>query len=149
MSEYIRFARVAILWLVVMFILRLLLGIFEVPYEEGTSQASLVLTTLFACIFLGAFGRRLRGYGVLQAALLGITIAFVAQVLIIAGTAGSYLLGAETYFNHPKALNTPDAVGVVQAMVIRVVGMLVNMIIGAIAAMLGWLSGKLVPEPGA
>ena len=78
--------------------------------------------------------------------LIGLTIALGAQVLILLATVVSSLAGAETYFNHPTALNVEEAVGVGQAFVIRIVGLIINGIINAILGLLGWLGGKLLPE---
>jgi hypothetical protein len=127
---------------------RLVLGATGVPYEEGTWFFSMVVLTNMAAFFFGAFSRRLRGYRWTQAMLLGLTIALGAQVLILLATVVSSLAGAETYFNHPTALNVEEAVGVGQALVIRIFGLVVNGIVNAILGLLGWFGGKLLPEAG-
>lgn len=146
MSEYIRFARLPFLLLILFMIGRLILGARGVPYEQGTWFFSMVVLTNISAFFFGAFSRRLRGYKWSQAMLLGLTIALGAQVLILLATVVSSLVGAETYFNHPTALNLEEAVGVGQAVVIRIVGLIINGIVNAILGLLGWFGGKLLPE---
>lgn len=146
MSEYIRFARLPFLLLVLFMVARLILGARGVPYERGTWFFSMVLLTNFAAFFFGAFSRRLRSYKWSQAMLLGLTIALGAQVLILLATMISSLAGVETYFNHPTALNVEESVGVGRAFLIRIFGLVVNGIINAILGLLGWLGGRLLPE---
>lgn len=146
MSEYVRFARLPFLLLIVFMIGRFILGASGVPYEKGTWFFSMVVLTNISAFFFGAFSRRLRGYKWSQAMLLGFTIALGAQVLILLATVVSSLAGAETYFNHPAALNVEEAVGVGQAFVIRIMGLIVNGVINAIMGLLGWFGGKLLPE---
>lgn len=146
MSEYIRFARLAILLLVLILIGRLILGATGVPYEAGTGIFSLVTFSYIASFLFAAFSRPLRGYGLKQAVLLGATIVLSAQILIFAATILSYLLGVDTYFNHPTALNVAEPIGLVQALGVRVFGLVVNTVVGSILASLGWLGGKLLPK---
>ena len=147
MSEYLRFARLAILLLALFLIGRLIVGARGVPYETGTGIFSMVTLSWILSFVFAAFSRPLRGYGLKQAVLLGVTIVLSAQILIFAATVLSYLVGAETYFNHPTALNVPEPVGLVQALPIRLFGLVVNTIVGSIWAILGWLAGNLLPKP--
>jgi hypothetical protein len=146
MSDYLRFSRLPILLLVIFMIARFILGASGVPYEQGTWLFSMVTLTFFAAFFYGAFSRRLRGYKWHQAMLLGVTIAFAAQILILVATLVSYLAGAETYFNHPTALNVEEAIGMGQALVGRLLGLIVNCITAGICGLLGWLGGKYIPD---
>ena len=148
MSEYIRFARLAILLLVLFLIGRLVVGAMGVPYERGTGIFSLVTLSWILSFVFAAFSRPLRGYRWKQAVMLGITIVLTAQVLIFATTVLSYLVGAETYFNHPTALNAAEPVGLMAALPIRLFGLVVNTIVGTILASLGWWGGKLLPKAG-
>ena len=145
MSEYIRFAKLPIVLLVLFMVARLILGATGVPYQSGTI-VSMVFLAWMSAFFFGAFSRRLRGYNWKQAMLLGLTIALSAQVLIFAATLMSYLLGAETYFNHPTALNAADSVPLGQAVPTRLGGLVANSIFGAIWGLLGWTAGKLLPK---
>ena len=146
MSEYCRFSQLAILLLFLFMIGRFILGGTGVPYEQGTWFFSMVVLANISAFFFAAFARRMRGYKWYQGMMVGATIALSAQILILLATLGSYLVGAETYFNHPIALNQPEAVGLGQALGIRVFGLVVNCITGAISGLLGWLGGKLIPE---
>ena len=145
MSEYIRFARLPILLLIIFMIARLILGATGVPYESGTI-VSMVFVSWMSAFFFGAFARRLRGYDWKQAMMLGLTIVLAAQVLIFAATLVSYLVGADTYFNHPTALNQTEAVSLGQALPARLGGLVANSIIGSIWGLLGWTAGKLLPK---
>ncbi len=146
MSEYIRFAKLPIVLLIIFMSGRLILGVSGVPYESGTWFFSMVLLTYMSAFFFGAFSRRLRGYNWKQAMMLGLTIAVVAQVLIFMATLVSYLAGVETYFNHPTALNQTEAVSLGQALPARLGGLVANSIIGSIWGLLGWTAGKLLPK---
>ena len=146
MSEYIRFARLPILLLIIFMVARLILGASGVPYEEGTWFFSMVLLSYMSAFFFGAFARRLRGYNWKQALMLGLTIALAAQVIIFAATLVSYLVGAETYFNHPTALNQTEAISLGQALPLRLITLVVNCVTGAIWGLLGWTAGKLLPK---
>ena len=145
MGSYFKQARFAIFWLVVFMIIRLILGARGVPYERGTI-VSMVMLSWLAALFYGAFCRRFKDYKWYQAALQGGTIAFSAQVLIFAATVISFLVGVDTYFNHPIALNVPEAVELTQALGIRVVGLLVNTVAASIIGAIGWATGVLLPK---
>lgn len=145
MSEYARFAKLPILLLILFMIARLILGATGVPYESGTI-VSMVFLSWVSAFFFGAFSRRLRAYSWKRAMMLGLTIVLAAQVLIFAATLVSYLVGAETYFNHPTALNQTEAVSLGPAVVARVGGLVANSIFGSIWGLLGWTAGKLLPK---
>lgn len=148
MSEYIRFARLAIVLLLLFLVGRLMVGAMGVPYERGTGIFSLVTLSWILSFVFAAFSRPLRGYGWKQAAMLGATIVFCAQLLIFATTAVSYLVGVETYFNHPSALNSEGPVSFGWALLTRVGGLVANTIFGSIWASFGYLGGKLLPKAG-
>ena len=144
MSQYIRFGRFAFVWLVILLVARLILGATGVPYEQGTWFFSMVVFTNMASLFYGAFSRG-RGFKWYQACFQGMTIALFAQSLILLATVGSYLVGAETYFNARQALNVEEAIGLGQAIGVRVFGLVVNSIINGIVGLIGWAMGKLIP----
>lgn len=146
MSEYLRFARLAILLLILFLIGRLVVGAMGVPYERGTGIFSVVTLSWILCFVFGAFSRPLWGYGWKQAVLLGLVIILCAQVLIAAAMVVSYLAGVQTYFNNPTALNSDVPMGLGQALLTRVVGWIINSIAGSIWASLGWWGGKLLPK---
>jgi hypothetical protein len=146
MSDYIRFSRLPILLLVLFMGGRFVLGGRGIPYERGTWIFSMVVLSWLSAFYFAGFSRRMRGYKWYQGMLVGATIALSAQILIFLATLISYIFGAETYFNHPTALNVDEAVGMGQAMGIRVFGLIVNTIMASICGLLGWVGGKLIPE---
>jgi hypothetical protein len=109
MREYLRNAGLFVLVLSIVTLMRWALSLFGVPYDKGTDKASIFVATVYASIFYGAFGRRWRGYGIGQAAMQGLLLGFLAQLVVLGSTILSYALGLSTYFNHPLALNQPDA----------------------------------------
>lgn len=106
MKTHLRVARPFLVVLLLFAIGRLAQGGSGVPYEKAHHVFSLVTLTLIAVPFHGAFARRWLGYGAMQALTLGAVMGFANQLVIFACTVGSFLLGAQTYFTHPIALNT-------------------------------------------
>jgi hypothetical protein len=146
MGRYFRNARFAIVFLVVLMIGRFILGARGVPFEKGTWFFSMVVFSLFASIFYGGFSRRLWNFKLLQGVLSGTAIGLSAQILIFVATVASYLVGADTYFNNATALNQTAAVSLMQAIGIRLGGLVANTILNSIAALIGWAVGALIPE---
>ncbi len=144
MSQYFRFVRFAIIWLVVLMIGRFILGATGVPYATGTTIFSMVIFGFIASLVFGGFSR---GYGYKwhEGLRVGTAIGLSSQILIFSATVVSYLLGAETYFNHPTALNVEAAVPLGQAIGIRAGGLVANTVINSIIALIGWSMGNLMP----
>jgi hypothetical protein len=107
---------------------------------------SIFILTVYASIFYGAFCRRWKGFKLGRAAMMGMTLGFVAQAVIFLSTLLSYLFGLETYFNYPRALNSPTDVPMATALLTRVGGFVVNVFLNGIAGALGWAMGALLPE---
>jgi hypothetical protein len=153
MTENLKLARPYLVLLAVFTVGRWLFGTFHVPYEKGTHVFSIVTLTLYASAFYGAFSRRWPGFRLWRAAGLAMTLGVISQAVIFAATVLSYGLGLHTYFNYPTALLGPDAAGtevaIGQAVVSRLGGLIVNMILAGIAGSLGWALGGLLPETGA
>jgi hypothetical protein len=151
MAEYLRLARPYLLLLVIATVGRWLMGTFGVPYVKGHHVFSIVILTLNAAIFYGAFCRRWRRFRLWQAAGLALTMGLASQLMIFAATLLSYALGLHTYFNEPTALFGPDR-GAVEAatfgnaMVSRLGGLVVTPILTGIAGAIGWALGGLLPE---
>ena len=146
MGSYFQRVRFAILFLVLFAIGRLVLGATGVAYAQGTNIFSIVTFSYFASLLFGAFSRPLWGFRLTQAMMLGVAIGLSGQILIFVATLGSYLAGAQTYFNDPTALNVQEAIPLGQAMVARLITLVINTIINSIAALIGWSLGKLIPE---
>ena len=94
-----------------------------------------------------AFARAFLGYRMWEAARLAMTLGLVSQVAIFLATAFSYVVGIQSYFNHPIALNQPAPVGLGQALVIRAGGLVVNTLACGITGAMGWGLGALLPKP--
>ena len=151
LNEYARLARPFFVMLAIVTLGRWLMGtVFAVPYEKGTSVLSIVTLTLFASLFSAAFLRPWLGWRLPQAAGFAMYMALVSQVVILLSTAVSYLLGIDSYFSNPMALNRQvDPVGMGAAMGFRAGGLVVNTILNGIAGALGWALGGLLPRRAA
>jgi hypothetical protein len=145
MTDIIRLARPYLVLLALFTVGRLVMGARGVPYEKGHHVFSIVILTFMASAFYGMFCRRWRGYRWLDALALGAALGFTAEFLIFVATAASYALGLQTYFNHPTALNVPAPIPFEQALVARAGGLFFGTIANAIAGLLGWLLGALLP----
>jgi hypothetical protein len=146
MAENLRLARLYFVILAIVAGGRWLMSLQGVPYQKGTDKLSIVIVTLLSSIFYGAFCRRWRGLKIQQAMVLGATLGFVAQVVVLLSTVLSYLLGLETYFNNPIALNVTEALPLGSALVTRALGLGVNTVLNGIAGALGWAMGGLLPD---
>jgi len=153
MSAYLRLARFYFLLLGIFTLGRWLQGTFDVPYVQAHQIFSIVILTLLASVFYGAFCRRWLGYRAAQAMLLGGLLGLSAQIVIFVATLLSYALGLDTYFNHSVALNVtvlgePSAsVPVAKALATRAGGLIMGTFSTAIAGGLGWAMGALLPRP--
>ncbi len=148
MNEYLRLARLYMIVLAVFTVGRLAVGARGIPYERGHAIFSLVTMSFMASAFYGAFCRKWRGYSVTRAMGLGLTIGLIGQTVILLATVLSYALHVDTYFINPRALNAPGPIPFGQALVGRVGGLVVNCMMNAIAAAIGWVMGALLPDPG-
>jgi hypothetical protein len=148
MNDYLRVARLYMIMLAIFTVGRLLMSARGVPYDRGHHVFSLVTLTFLASCFYGAFCRKWRGYSVTQAMGLGLTIGLMAQVVILLATVLSYAFHVDTYFVNPRALNSPEKLSFGAALVGRLGGLVVNAIMNAIAAAIGWVMGALLPAPG-
>jgi hypothetical protein len=121
----------------------------QVPYDRGSPVFSIITLTFLCAVIFAAFARKWRGYGLLDAAILGVIIGVSAQVVIFTSTLASYLLGIDSYFNHPIALNAPEgtkAVAMADALKMRAGALVVGPLFLAIASSIGWVLGALLPE---
>ena len=147
MTMNLKLARVYFVLLALLVVLRFALGnVAGIPYEKFTDKVSIVIITLVSALLYAAFARAFLGYRIFEAAKLAMTLGLSAQVTIFLATAVSYLLGIQTAFNHPGALQ-PGAASVPfgAAMVIRAGGLVVNTLATGIVGALGWALGALLP----
>jgi hypothetical protein len=147
MKEYLRLARLYMLVLAIFTVGRLATGFRGVPYERGHAIFSLVTMTFLACAFYGAFTRKWLGYSVTRAMGLGLTIGLIGQIVILTMTVLSYALHIDTYFVTPRALNATEPLSFGAALVGRIGGLVVNAVMCAIAAAIGWVMGTALPPP--
>ncbi|HEY6547003.1 MAG TPA: hypothetical protein VI589_03820 [Vicinamibacteria bacterium] len=147
MAEYLKLGRVYFVLLAILTVGRFVMGnVKGVPYREGTDKMSIVIVTIVATILYAAFARAFLGYRMWEAAKLTLTLGLVSQVVILLATALSYLVGIESYFNHPIALNQPQPVGLGPALGIRAMGLVVNTLSCGIPGAVGWGLGALLPR---
>lgn len=149
MREKLDFDKLPIVLFIIFFIGRLALGaalgVNKASYDLANRLFSMVILQVHVALLWGAVGRRYRGYGIGGSVVAVVLIVLVSQLLIFIGTAGSYLAGANTFFNYPEALNQPAAIGFGQAMTARTITLVANCIIGAIVGAIGWALGGLIP----
>lgn len=150
LNEYTQLAKPFFVMLGIVAVGRWLMGtVFAVPYATGTSVLSIVTLTLFASLLSAVFLRPWLGWRLPQAAGFAMYMAVVAQLVILLSTASSYLLGLDSYFSNPMALNRQtDPVSFGAAMGFRAGGLVVNTILNGIAGALGWALGGLLPNRG-
>jgi len=146
MGEKLSFIRFPLVLVFIFFAGRLALGAAGVSYETANRVFSMVILQVHVALIWAAVGRRYRGYTIGESILAVVMIVAFSQLLILIGTAGSYLTGADTLFNYPEALNSETPLEFQPAMMARVGGLVVNCIIGSIVAALGWALGGLIPE---
>ena len=147
MNEYLRLARLYMIVLAIFTVGRLATGFRGVPYERGHAIFSLVTMSFLACAFYGAFSRRWLFYSVTKAMGLGLTIGLIGQIVILTMTVLSYALHIDTYFVNARALNAPGPLPFGEALVGRLGGLVVNSVMCAITAAIGWVMGTTLPEP--
>lgn len=146
MANYLRLSRLYLLLLAIVTLGRWYLGsVRHIPYEVGTDKMSIVTLTLFASIFYGAFCRRWQGFGVTQALTLGALLGLMGQIVVFSSTVLSSVLGIDSYFTNPRALQSTVPLGLGAIVVVRAGGLLANTVSNAIAGMIGWLMGGLLP----
>ena len=150
MTMNLKLARVYFVLLALLTVLRFALGnVAGVPYEKFTDKVSIVIITLVSSLLYAAFARAFLGYKIWDAARLAMTLGLASQIVIFVATAASYLVGIQSAFNHPLALNQPGAasVPVGAALGVRAGGIVVNTLATGIAGAIGWALGALLPRP--
>ena len=147
MANYLKLSRLYLVLLAIVTLGRWYLGnVAHVPYAVATDKMSIVIVTLLSSIFYGAFCRKWQGFGVLQALILAALLGFMGQIVVLLSTVLSYALGVDSYFTFPKALQSDVPLSVGSAVVVRARGLLGNTVGSAIAGMIGWLLGGVLPE---
>ena len=145
MKQDLKLVRLFLVLLVLVAAGRWAQGLRGIPYDVGNPVFSVVTLTILSAVFYGAFTRHWAGRDVLQAMRLGALIGLAAQLVIVASTAASYLLGIDSYFTHPRALNVEAAIPFGEAMARRSAGLVIGVATAAVVAALGWVLGALLP----
>jgi hypothetical protein len=118
-----------------------------VPYfPRGNVIFSIVLACTYVTLCYGAFTPRLYNLTFLQALVPPVIIVLVGQLLVVASTLVTYMLGMDSYFNNPEALNVAEKMAFGDAMVTRLAAIVPNVISGAVACSIGQGLGKLMPK---
>lgn len=147
MKERLQFARLAFVLIGLFFVGKLIVGATGGSYALGIRLFAMVPLAAQLSLVWGAMTRAFRGRGVGEAALTGVSIELFAQILIFSATMLSYLLGVSTHFNNPIAIVGADQpVSLGEAFVARALGIVINSVIGAIMASIGWALGGLLPS---
>ena len=147
MNEYLRVARLYMVVLAIFTVGRLVTGLRGIPYEKGHAIFSLVTMSFLACAFYGAFTRKWLGYSVTKVMGLGATIGLIGQIVILTMTVLSYALHMDTYFVNPRALNATEPLPFGTALAGRIGGLVVNCVMCALSAAIGWVMGAVLPPP--
>lgn len=148
MSENLKLLRFYFLILALFTIGRWGLSLGGVEYAKAHQAFSLVTLSLIASAHHAAFARAFLGYRLGKAAALGALIGFFAQLVIFVSTGLSYMLGLDTFWNAPAALNATEPVAFAQAMLARAGGVVANTITNTIAALIGYAMGGVLPKRG-
>jgi len=134
---------------------RLWIGIRGVPYApRGNAMFSVVGLTIISSIYFGALSRKVGGFGWLGTVLVGVVLGLWAQILVFALTLISFSAHLTTsYYIHWDSLNLPPETAPTsmgQLIAIRAGGLVANLIIAIVAALIGRVLGVLVsaPAPG-
>src|SRR5690349_20112601 len=133
MREKLDFDRLSIVLFIVFFVARLALGaalgVNKASYDLANRLFSMVILQVHVGLLWGAVGRRYRGYTIGGSVAAVVLAVLVSQILIFLGTAGSYLAGANTFFNYPEALNQQAAIALAPAMIARTITLVANCIV--------------------
>lgn len=152
-SRVVRFVRLPLVLLLIWAAFRFLLGLRGVPYApRGNAMFSVVGLTVISCIYFGAMSRKVGGFNWGGTILCGVVIALWAQILIIAATFISFAAHlSNSYYLHWDALGLkPEQAADVtmgQLLAIRGGGLVANIILSIIAALIGRaVFGALAPK---
>jgi uncharacterized membrane protein YeaQ/YmgE (transglycosylase-associated protein family) len=151
-SQVLRFVRLPLLLILIYAVMRLIIGLRGVPYApRGNAMFSVVGLTIISSLYFGALSRKVGGFGWLGTVLVGFIIALWAQILIFALTLISYSAQlSNSYYLHWDSLGLKEStpISMNQLLAIRGGGLVVNIILGIVAALLGRaLFGVLAPTP--
>ncbi|PYS91529.1 MAG: hypothetical protein DMF64_11830 [Acidobacteria bacterium] len=148
----LRFVRLPLLMLLLYALGRFWIGVKGVPYApRGNAIFSVVGLTIISSIYFGALSRKVGGFGWLGTILVGFVVGLWAQLLVFALTLISYSAHLTTsYYLNWDSLNLKEGAPPAtmnQLLAIRAGGLVTNVIIAIVAALIGRLLGVLVSAP--
>jgi hypothetical protein len=168
LQSVLRFVRMPLLLVTIWAAVRFILGVAGVPYApRGNAMFSLYSVMMLSCLYFGALSKNLAGFKWGGTILTGVTIGVYSQILILLATVISYAGDFSTsYFVHWDALNVdpatltppvemadalvhPEQVAMPpmsQALVGRLLGIVINGVIAGVFAVLGRLLSGLAPK---
>jgi hypothetical protein len=150
MGDKLKFVRLPMLLVVIMFLGRVLLGAAmgsnKSTYDLSNRLFSMVIFQIHAALLWAAVGRRYRGYTLAGSIFAVVLITIWSQALIFGATALSYMGHADTLFNFPEALNAVNPVPFSEALIRRTATFIGNCVFTAVAGAIGWSLGGLLPN---
>jgi hypothetical protein len=148
MGENLRVVRFYLVLLAIFTVGRWTLGFAGAEYDRTHQVFSIVILTFISSAYYGYLARNFVGGGLKRALVLGVILGLCSQIVIFASTAISYILGIDSFFTNPRALNVEHAITFGQAMGVRVFGLVVNTIFNAIAGAIGYGIAAVGPKAG-
>jgi hypothetical protein len=150
MGDKLKFVRLPIILVVILFLGRVLLGAAlganKSTYDLSNRFFSMVIFQIHAALLWAAVGRRYRGYTIGGSIFAVVLITIFSQALIFGATALSYMGHVDTLFTFPEALNSATAVPFGEALIRRTATFIGNCVLTAVAGALGWSLGGLLPN---
>jgi len=138
LGEYVRFARVGIVLILLVGVARFIVGVSGVPYERATHLVSLTITTLALAIIYGAHAAATRfgGYSHLLPTVVLLTFAmygFIIAAIVVEG-----LGGIHGYFHAPGHGLAPGGIAVWDHVVGQLLAMLFSIGVFWVLAAVGF-----------
>ena len=151
MAEYLRVGRLYLVLLAIFAVARFAQGAMGVDYAKAHHVFSIVILTVMASAFYAAFCRRWRGFRLPAGHRPRATVRLHRPGRDLRRHRRCpTLLGIETFFNHPTALNEEAAVPLARAVVIRARGLAdLPDHQRRSRPTIGWALGGLLPETAA
>jgi hypothetical protein len=148
LSRVLRFVRLPFVLVLIYAIARFSVGVFGVPYApRGNAMFSIVAAMMISSFYFGALSGKVGGFGWGGTLLIGVSIGFFAELVVLLATLVSYLGNLNTYFIHWDALNIPEGTTIPlgTAMGKRAGGLIAGPILCLVAASLGRALSGLAP----
>src|SRR5262249_18155308 len=135
MGDKLKFVRLPMLIVMILFLGRVLLGAAlganKSTYDLSNRFFSMVIFQVHVGLLWAAVGRRYRGYSIGGSILAVLLVTIWSQALIFGATALSYMAHVDTLFTFPEALNSATAVPFAEALIRRTATFIGNCVITA------------------